>query len=1025
MNALSSSIEASPLQGFGGTLKSGRILHLVLTVLAVLAAGALFAIYGTALPTTPFGAVRLEGPTFADSNGEYTVVVDSRSRRALILDKSGSITGMVNTLMTDSPIDAITDVCVEGESIYLLGVRFASGSDVIKSERVVKSDAKGNLFDIVYEKKDEDTTVPSIKALSNVSGGCAIAHEVYSSQGTGASSTDKRVETTGGKILGETGYGVTFEIVDGSGSGKKASIAANDVVVHDAAYSAGKTEHCAILSIRGVLEGGNEAYDHRLFEGHVLTSIDIDDAGVLYACDDETGGLYSLQPGSSELRELVAGDGFVSVHENKGVISLCDDKANEVGLYDAAGNLRTKFGEVKPGTRIVVLSVLVWASGLYLVCYLLYLAIRRLRRLVRDGDTRGLAPLLLSLAVVTAVAIAIGSFMSYSYGRTLETRENEINMCADYLEGTKESMSGPMERASNRDAIRGSLERLNKVADDLLNAAKPALMLVDSAGKNNIGMYCVVYGNDQKGPLYLYDSACEYVMGTSIRASEDAPILAAFKNLGDTSHDLQSGRTLRDVSQYRLVQIPTADGKGVAGVIEIGVKQRTLDSTIVGRLVRGAIALIAMMLVVYLSYTELRECGRCLLLYRERRKDQVAEATALLTRPYTFFVTMLTSVDSVMTVLIARELLEKAGAGNSSPLLAVPAVMLGVGMMIGHGLYGYFGSRVGLRKLATGGALVMLLFACLCGCTVLLGDFWLYCVAKLLMSVPFGMLYSLGYSLPRIARTDETRALAAGGVKRTDTSAAALGTVLGGYAAQVLGNVGVYALIALLCIPVIIMVYRLLPKGADPLEMLAQPDQRNGRILDFLRTPSALALALFIVLPATLAAGYTSFLFPLFSSDFGLEKADINNIVVLGQVFVFVCISGIEYMEGRYGRWRVSSLAIAALGVVFLLFSIKTTLVWSTAVIALVGLFGKSSDGWKAMWLASAGYAEVPTGRATGAMYATRSLALIVQPAIMGLLLGATDSFAVIVLGTICVICAVLFVLVTRRTPLAPGNSSQ
>ena len=97
----------------------------------------------------------------------------------------------------------------------------------------------------------------------------------------------------------------------------------------------------------------------------------------------------------------------------------------------------------------------------------------------------------------------------------------------------------------------------------------------------------------------------------------------------------------------------------------------------------------------------------------------------------------------------------------------------------------------------------------------------------------------------------------------------------------------------------------------------------------------------------------------------------------------------------------------------------NTTLVWSIAVIALVGLLCKTSDGWKVMWLKAAGEAGVSNGRATSAMFAVRSIALIAQPFIMGALLGATDSTAVIVIGLICAISAALFFLLTRHTTLS------
>lgn len=155
-------------------------------------------------------------------------------------------------------------------------------------------------------------------------------------------------------------------------------------------------------------------------------------------------------------------------------------------------------------------------------------------------------------------------------------------------------------------------------------------------------------------------------------------------------------------------------------------------------------------------------------------------------------------------------------------------------------------------------------------------------------------------------------------------------------------------------------------------------------------------------------------MFPLFSTDLGLSKTDVNNIVVLGLLVVYVCINRIDGMDARYGKWRVAVTSILSLSVVFLLFAINTTLVWSVAVIPLVAVLCKSADAWKALWLKAADNAGIPAGGATGAMFATRSLALIAQPFIMGALLVAADNVAVILIGLLCMACAGVFFLVTR-----------
>jgi predicted MFS family arabinose efflux permease len=396
---------------------------------------------------------------------------------------------------------------------------------------------------------------------------------------------------------------------------------------------------------------------------------------------------------------------------------------------------------------------------------------------------------------------------------------------------------------------------------------------------------------------------------------------------------------------------------------------------------------------------------------------------ALLTRPFTFIVTLLASVDSVMTVLIARDLLARMGVGDASPLLALPSVMLGLGIIVGQALYGVLGARIGMRRLVGMWAVAMMLAAILTALSVAYGGFWAYCGAKFLLAIPIGLLYVLGYSMQRTATNAQDRAMASLAVKNTDTSAAAIGTVLGGYAAQMLGDEWVYVIVAFACVLLLLMAIYLMPR-AVPLEKLcAAADAGEGAaddagdaagkspssVMRFCMSKRALALGLLVILPGTLAAGYASFLFPLFSVEAGLDKADINNIYVLGQIIVFLMIGALGKAEGHFGFQRVSTMGIASIAVVFLLFSFNTKLAWAIVVVALVGMGVKASYGWKGMWLDAAREAGVAPGPATGAMFTFYRLTLVVQPFVLAGLLSASDSLAVILLGLFCGLCAFLF----------------
>ncbi len=116
--------------------------------------------------------------------------------------------------------------------------------------------------------------------------------------------------------------------------------------------------------------------------------------------------------------------------------------------------------------------------------------------------------------------------------------------------------------------------------------------------------------------------------------------------------------------------------------------------------------------------------------------------------------------------------------------------------------------------------------------------------------------------------------------------------------------------------------------------------------------------------------------------------------------------------------------AVAALGVIFLLFSVNTTLAWSTAVVALVGLFGEMSNSWETLWKQVAGEESVPEGLADAAMLSTRSFALVAQPFVLGMLLNTSSNVAAMIIGALCLACAALFLVTTRKSSIAANGEA-
>lgn len=965
-----------------------RIALIVATALAVLA---IIASFGSALPFLPFSPIVLSGPSAASSEGGTTAVVIDHARRVALIDDASRLEAIINLETLEAPIEIATDVCVSNGHVFVSGLRREPDSDIIAMERIASFDLDGNLEGIVYEHEGADgQTIPRILSLDDKPGIVLFS----------------LVEQEGGKAR------VGLRSTEDGGRAELASqqLAIDQVV--EACY-APDPDRIVTLSYRGILDDTN-TNESAAEQGARYTSISVAWDGTLYACDNITGSIYRVNQDRSAT-PLPTDMPYDRVRVQDDVICALGRDSDVVRIMDRDGNLIAQYDSVEPTIEVSARVLLVWVGAAYLVVLVLSLAVRASLRLVRAGRANELAVPAASFAVVATVALALGNTSLASFRAQVATRTNEINAYADYLESIAPQLSQGLSSLEDR-------ELFFKTAADVAGfeegerALHEVASLASASTDNGIGMYVALYGQDDKGIYSIVHTLNEYVWGETVSGASNLPDIESAFERRDSSIEAQVGTSRYEATLYRTVYVPSTKEGGRGIVIEVGSRMQSFTSSIISRLAQNALGLLVLALVIYLGYTELRACGRCVVRYRRMQQDDEDGAISALARPFALTSMMLTGVDAVMSTLIAKDLLAAAGMGASSPLVAVPAVMLGVGQVLGEGVYGRLGSRVPLRRMMARGGAAMLACAILAALAVVSGSFWAYCAAKLLLAVPFGLLYTAAYSLGRHSVTAEQRELANKGVNRSNTSSAALGTALGGYAAHYLGNAWVYVAIAFVSLALVMMAVQLIPVGTLPPERDRDfsPEER-GRIRAFVRSPNALAIALCLILPSAVVTGYASFLFPLFSSEMGFAKSDINNMYLIGQLIVFVSIAGIDRLRERLGNWAAGLYAIAGLGIVFCTFSLNVTVVWGVVAIALVALLVKIANAWKRLWTTEAAKAHVPLGWATGAMFIVNSLSRVAKPFILSALV-VSGQHAVIIIGLFCLACATVFWLVTRKS---------
>ena len=962
----------------------------------------IFLSLGIELPQTPFDTVRLNGPTLADTDGNAMIVVDSEAHRMLFLDANYELTRIVNFDEEKPPLQAITDVSVAKAHAYVAGVNYYGESNLIERESILQYGLYRSPYTTVLELGSERLYQPRIKSLNDSGEGLYVT----------------LLNRTG--IAGTSSVDETIKVILLAG-GEEKTVYESKSLEFDV-FSAGyddQTDTVVTVSQRGVINDSLDPSEKNPFADYAFSEVDLGSNGCTYATDGNTGAVCKVDLEAQTVEPIITNMFFSSLSVNGDRIvatSLADDG---VVVADLDGHIEVTLKRVRLSWYLALFVSAVWLSWATLLCVAVGYIVYRVRIALKTLSAGGIGHVFAVVAVIVAVAIGLSTNYYHSLETATETRRQEVNAFADLIVEDVGSVSEAMEELDDRDLFRAYGSDYSKAMENMNEVLSIPYSITVAAGQNGIGTYFTVYGKDEDGVYVLRDSMNDRTMGSSMTTPEMTKLVGGIFDGDDGIHSLREGSSARGSTFYRLIGIPTTDGKGCAGVIEFGSYERQLKSSIAGDLMENAVETLVLLVVVYIVYAEVSGSGHCMLTYvKLKDRDKKRDALALLTRPYTFIVSTLIACDSVMSTLIARSMV--TNPTTAGLLIALPAAMQGVGLVLGQVAYGLVSSRWSVRRIVVAFSLLMMAAAGGAVHAVNNTNLALYISMKLVLGIAFGLLYTLGYSLPRQASKSNLKHEASGGVRRTDTSAAALGTVTGGYIAQILGNRYVYVLLLIGSVVLIVFALTLFLPMHHALEgKVERPSKQWREVVRLYTAKELIALIACIMVPAVLASGYGSFIFPLYCADRGLSSSAITRLCVLGQLVVYVLIDGIEYASGRYGKWRMAYFSVALIGVTFMLLHFNAIFTLAVVTIVLVGVFCKASDAWKGLWTHQANISRTPVSLATGLMYATRSAILIAQPLIMGMMVRWPADQPPLVLSVLALVGALVFALVTRGSAMS------
>ena len=213
----------------------------------------------------------------ADSDGDVFAVADTDSRRVLFLDSNRELAGILYLDRLNTPVSALTDLCVSNGKVYVAGVRYKGDSDIVESERIVCYDRSGNQLSIPFETSEGKSARPSIKAMCESDDGVYVCRSTY----------ELHEDSDDGKV--------TLFHLDEGGEARQVRETSDTADIFDIGVDPGDGSYVT-LSQRGIIDDEYDLSVPNAQWPHVFLEVDLGTDEEVLAYDDRASGARRSPP---------------------------------------------------------------------------------------------------------------------------------------------------------------------------------------------------------------------------------------------------------------------------------------------------------------------------------------------------------------------------------------------------------------------------------------------------------------------------------------------------------------------------------------------------------------------------------------------------------------------------------------------------------------------------------------------------------------------------------------------------------
>ncbi len=913
--------------------------------------------------------------------GKPSAIVDCNGRRLIVTDKNWEVKNIID-LGGGDLLSFINGIKRDGKYFYLWGTKEERNSVRIAFDRIVRYDIDGNNPTLIYEikRKNEPVTL-------------AVHPDILD------------VDIVNGKLYATVIY-------DGDSD--------KDCLKEYTQILEINIDKATVIDPKIVLD----------LKTKMLASADYSpEAGILYYNDmlgclikkDSDKSLLSsytdvlafASPSKDNFFWLSGRDG--NVYFNDRLIleqryplyfsyldkefTYVDFKNGNLHWEKFDGGLSKTITDIPYSTRFAVMTFIRFISVIYLILIILYLIVRGLYVAYVKGQIAFLKKLGIFFCLAI-IALFIAVFYSEKFAEhNQNVLEENIKIYGRFFAETIEQS-----RIMESNSLRSIDEKIAYYNHHDNYYGK----LRDICADNNHYIFIMLYKITDNKISVLYTSEDKSLCYGNFDILALTP-----KDYGKVNIYSNYGKKI-----YFCLYPIKNDAGDIIGIIEVGQDYLTHQNQVRTVCLEMFMTLLTIFVGVAIMLIE----GKAFFLGLRKRKQAVmakeSNTELALLRPAVFLFNLVSSFDEVILVLIAKEMLTASGVTGNQILffMSIPALVMGIGRTFGRIMYSFLARRFTIRKLALTGIIMMALAYTGIVYTVLKNYFVLFCMLKFFSNTFDSIVFCILRSMPYRAKSEGQVYEFIQNKELVNVSSSILGTLIGGIASQTFGNATMYIINTVAFVPIILLLFVMMP----PNTYYVQRNQGKGKlnkVSKLLFNVPMMSFWLFLTVPVIIVSGYKSFLFPIYTAALSLPKMYITTFSVMAKAITMVLAGTVISKLKSIDFWKKSILFLVALGIAFLGFAVNTTIVWAIIMLVITELIDKIINPAKDMlWSRMAKAQHLDIIESSNSVSLIESFFASFKETFLSFFLLFGNNRACILVGGCCIICAIVFTLLTKHS---------